>query len=294
MNYRTMQKSLAWSAVLTGPYKEVIRCIGASIYFPTREPFLSDASEEIFVRLVAKTNVRANIDDRVKKRRETRAKKAAAKGQRTRGAIVEVALRIASAEGLAALTIGRLAHELKMSKSGLFAHFRSKETLELETVALARTVFAAQVLHPAEACQPGLDNLWNLCHFWLEHIEGHVFRGAYFFAGAFFERARQGGAVGREIRRAVKEWLEALRTAVKEAQRRKELDREADAEQTAFDLNGLLLGAYWAHLIGQWGALDQARDKVLGKLRALATEEVPAKAFQSVAAFRRYLKGKHA
>ena len=45
--------------------------------------------------------------------------------------------------------------------------------------------FAAQVLIPAEACQPGLGSLWNLCHFWLEHIEEHVFRGAYFFAGAF-------------------------------------------------------------------------------------------------------------
>lgn len=230
----------------------------------------------------------------VRKRRKTGEKKAASKGQQTRAAIVEEALRIASAEGLAAVTIGRLASELKMSKSGLFAHFRSKEALELETVALARTVFAAQVLIPAEATRPGLENLWNLCHFWLEHIEEHVFRGAYFFAGAFFEHARKGGAVGREIRRAVKEWLDALQGAMKEAQRRKELDREADAEQTAFDLNGLLLGVYWARLMGQWGALDQARDKVLGKFRALATEEVPAKAFRSVGAFRRYLKEKHA
>ncbi len=230
----------------------------------------------------------------MRKRRKAREKKAATKGQRTRGAIVAEALGIASAEGLAALTIGRLAQELKMSKSGLFAHFRSKEALELETVALARTVFAAQVLHPSEATQPGLENLWSLCHFWLEHIEERAFRGAYFFAGAFFDRARQGGAVSREIRRAVKEWLDALQAAVKEAQRRKQLDREADAEQTAFDLNGLLLGVYWAHLMGQWGALDQAREKVLGRLRALATEEVPAKALQSVGAFRRYLKEKHA
>lgn len=216
------------------------------------------------------------------------------KGKKTRATITTRALEIAAAEGLAALTIGRLAQELKMSKSGLFAHFRSKEALELETVELARTMFAAQVLSPAEETQPGLENLWNLCHFWLEHVEERVFRGAYFFAGAFFERAPQGGAVGREIKRAVKEWLDALQAAVREAQKRKELDREADAEQTAFDLNGLLLGIYWAHLMGEWGALDQGRDKVLGKLEALATEKVPAKAFRSVGAFRRYLKKKHA
>jgi AcrR family transcriptional regulator len=240
------------------------------------------------------TNVRAIIKAEVRKSRKTGEKKAASKGQQTRAAVVEEALRIASAEGLAAVTIGRLASELKMSKSGLFAHFRSKEALELETVALARTVFAAQVLIPAEATQPGLENLWNLCHFWLEHIEERVFRGAYFFAGAFFERARQGGAVGREIRRAVRECRDALQSAVKEAQKRKQLDREADAKQIAFDLNGLLLGVYWAHLMGQWGALGQARDKVLERLRVLATEEVPAKALRSVRAFRRYLKGKHA
>jgi AcrR family transcriptional regulator len=181
-----------------------------------------------------------------------------------------------------------------MSKSGLFAHFRSKEALELATVELARTVFANHMLVPAERGQPGLAKLWNLCDFWLQHIEDHVFRGAYFFAGAFFERGRQRGAVARQIKAAARDWLEALERAVKEAQKHKEIDRDADADETASELNGLLLGAYWADLMGQWSALDWGRKKVLERLEALATDEVPSRAFRSARAFRRYWRWKHA
>jgi len=216
------------------------------------------------------------------------------KGKKTRAAIAARALEIAAAEGLAALTIGRLAEELKMSKSGLFAHFRSKEALELATVELARTVFANHMLVPAERGQPGLEKLWNLCDFWLQHIEDQVFRGAYFFAGAFFERGRQRGAVAHQIKAAARDWLEALERAVKEAQKHKEIDRDADADETASELNGLLLGAYWADLMVQWSALDWGRKKVLERLEALATDEVPSSAFRSARAFRRYWRWKHA
>src|SRR5690348_2146151 len=178
----------------------------------------------------------------MRKRRSRDNRKQFLKGTKTRAVIVAQALEIAAAEGLAALTIGRLAKELKMSKSGLFAHFRSKEALELATVELARTVFANHILVPAERGQPGLEKLWNLCDFWLQHIEDHVFRGAYFFAGAFFERGRQRGAVARQIKAAARDWLEALERAVKEAQKHKEIDRDADADETASELNGLLLG----------------------------------------------------
>lgn len=191
--------------------------------------------------------------------------------------------------------LGRfVAEELKMSKSGLFAHFQSKEALELATVELARTVFANHILVPAERGQPGLAKLWNLCEFWLQHVEDRVFRGAYFFAGAFFERGRQRGAVARQIKATARDWLEALERAVKEAQKYKEIDRDADADETASELNGLLLGAYWADLTGQWGALDKARKKVLERLEALATDEVPSSAFRSARAFRRYWRWKHA
>lgn len=229
----------------------------------------------------------------LRKRRNKDDRERFLKGKESRAAIAARALEIAAAEGLAALTIGRLAEGLKMSKSGLFAHFRSKEALELATVELARTVFANHILVPAERGQPGLERLWKLCDFWLQHIEDQVFRGAYFFAGAFFERGRQRGVVARQIKAAARDWLEALERAVKESQRHKEIKRNAIAEETAMELNGLLLGAYWADLMGQWGALDKAREKVLERLEAMATDQVPSTAFRSARAFRRYWRWKH-
>src|ERR1700681_2324465 len=105
----------------------------------------------------------------------------------TRQVILTRALKITAREGLAALTIGRLAEELRMSKSGLFAHFRSKRALELATLEKAREVLADAVSRPAQASRAGIERLWDLCDLWLQHIERRVFSGPYFFIGAFFE-----------------------------------------------------------------------------------------------------------
>ena len=115
------------------------------------------------------------------------------RGEQTRQAILARALKISAQEGLAALTIGRLAKELQLSKSGLFAHFHSKQALELATIAKAEEFFADAVLRPAQASGDGIERLWNLCDLWLLHIERHEFSGSYFFTGAFFEHADQPG-----------------------------------------------------------------------------------------------------
>ncbi len=216
------------------------------------------------------------------------------KGKRTRAAILSQALRIASAEGLAGLTIGRLAKELRMSKSGLFAHFRSKEALELATVERASRVFADKVLVSAEGEYEGLETLWNLCDLWLKHIEERVFRSGYFFIGAFFQCGKRSGPVPDCIAGTVKQWIDALKNAVKQAQKHWEIRLDASPTRTAFELNGLLLGAYWARLMGDWDALEDARATVLGNLQKLATKKIPAEAFESVRAFRRYLRQTHA
>jgi AcrR family transcriptional regulator len=213
------------------------------------------------------------------------------KGGRTRAAILSEALLIVSAEGLAGLTIGRLAKNLSMSKSGLFAHFRSKEALELATVERASQMFADKVLVSAEGESEGLEALWNLCDRWLKHIEERVFRGSgYLFIGAFFECAQRTGPVSERITEVAEEWFGALKTAVKQAERHWEIRPDENPEQIAIELNGLLLGAYWAHLMGKWFALDAARDAILAKFQAVATDKIPAEAFESVHAFRRYLR----
>lgn len=217
----------------------------------------------------------------------------AAKGEATRRAAIARTLKIASAQGLAAVTWGRLARDLRMSKSGLFAHFRSTRALELATIERAREVFAMEVLLPAEDNSEGIERLWYLCHRWLQHFEEQTFPGSYFFTGALFLYAPQSGPVPDAIRGATKEWFMAMKRAVEQAQKQGEIEREADAKQTAFELNGLLVGAHWAHLLGDQDAFKEARAAVLRKLHPLATEEIPAKAFESVRAFRGYLKNRH-
>lgn len=121
------------------------------------------------------------------------AHKSLSQGDRTREAILARALKIAAREGLAAVTVGRLARELQMSKSGLFAHFHSKKALELATVERAKEVFADAVLRPSQTSGREVERLWNLCDLWLLHVERRVFSGPYFFTGALFECADRPG-----------------------------------------------------------------------------------------------------
>jgi AcrR family transcriptional regulator len=217
------------------------------------------------------------------------------KGPATRKRILAHALRVAASHGLAGLTIGRLARDLGMSKSGLFAHFRSKRFLELATINEARMVFTSQVLAPATASNQGIDHLWVLCDSWLAHIEHRVFPGGYFFTGAFFECAERSGAIEKEINGMALEWWTNLKSAVLKAQDRKELDPAADARRISFDLNGILMAAYWAFLVEKdAGIFREARIAVLAKLERLATTRIPASAFKSEDTWKEYLKGKRA
>ncbi len=213
-------------------------------------------------------------------------------GEQTRQVILARALKIAAREGLAALTIGRLAEELRMSKSGLFAHFHSKRALELATLEMAREVFADAVLRPAQASRGGIERLWNLCDLWLQHIERRIFSGAYFFTGAFFEYADRPGPIAGAITRVAQEWFNTLRKAVQEAQEQEEINRDAEAKQVAWELNGRLVGAYWAYLLEGGDCCREARAALLGRLRELATDELPASAFESVGDWKEYLEGK--
>src|SRR5258708_31367663 len=100
-----------------------------------------------------------------------------AQGEGTRRAILEAAVHLASAEGLEGLTIGRLASELSMSKSCLFAHFGSKEELQVATVEAARSIFIHEVIKPAFKTGAGIQRLWKLCDTWLSYVQSGVFRG---------------------------------------------------------------------------------------------------------------------
>jgi AcrR family transcriptional regulator len=195
-----------------------------------------------------------------------------AQGERTRAAILESAVHIASVEGLEGLTIGRLAAELNLSKSGLFAHFGSKEELQLATVDAARSIAIREVIGPALEAPPGLPRLWNLCDLWLSYVESGVFRGGCFFAAVAAEFDSRPGPVRDRIAEIMKEWMATLRREVVEAQQAGHLSREADPDRIAFEFNALELGANWAmQLHGYSGGFTHARDAIRERLRQFAT-----------------------
>lgn len=195
-----------------------------------------------------------------------------AQGEKTRRNILETAVHIASAEGLEGLTIGRLAQELSMSKSGLFAHFGSKEDLQIATVEAARAIFIQEVIRPAFESSQGLTRLWKLCDIWLSHVQKGVFRGGCFFAAAAAEFDSRPGPVRDRIAEIMKEWLSTLSNTIVEAQKAGQLLKSVDATQLAFEFNSLELGANWAfQLYGDISAFKRAREAMRVRLMQQAT-----------------------
>ena len=177
-----------------------------------------------------------------------------------------------------------------MSKSGLFAHFRSKQRLELATIDRAWKIFADEVLGPASTAREGIEQLWGLCDLWIKHIERRAFRGSYFFTGAFFEYAGRCGLVPNRVTKVVSEWFGTLKDSVQAAQKHDEIKPDADAERISYELDGQLVGAYWAHLQGGREAFREARSAILRLLASEATDELPSGAFASLSAWRKFLE----
>jgi AcrR family transcriptional regulator len=169
------------------------------------------------------------------------------KGDRTRNAILERAVDLASLEGLEGLTIGRLADELKMSKSGLFAHFGSKEELQLATIDLAKERFRDEVFKPALGTPRGYARLVAICRAWLDYIRRNVFAGGCFFAAASFEFDGRPGVVRDAIAKTMDEWIGAIEKAVRLAQDEGHLDPRVDPAQLAFEINAIFFGANFAY-----------------------------------------------
>lgn len=197
------------------------------------------------------------------------------KGERTRQSILERAVDLASLEGLEGLTIGRLADELKMSKSGLFAHFGSKEELQLATVEAASQRYVAEIFAPALKEPRGYPRLLAICDSWLSYIKRGVFPGGCFFAAASFEFDSRPGAVRDFVRRLMDDWIGALEKAIRMAQDEGHLDPAVDPAQLAFELNSLFFGANFAHYLrNDTRALEKAERAVRTRLEALRTDAV--------------------
>jgi AcrR family transcriptional regulator len=165
------------------------------------------------------------------------------KGERTRQAILDTAAALATEEGLEPLSIGRLAEATGMSKSGLFAHFGSKEELQLATVDHAAELFVREVIAPAREAPRGLARVWALCENMVDYSQRQVFPGGCFFAGAAFEFNRRPGAVRDRIEHMLGTWLSYLEHAVEQAQQTGELVQTPSAKEAAFELDAFAQAA---------------------------------------------------
>jgi AcrR family transcriptional regulator len=194
-------------------------------------------------------------------------------GARTRQAILATAADAASVNGLDGLTVGRLAAELSMSKSGLFAHFGSKQDLQLATIEEARQRYVREVIAPALAANPGVRRLHALCESFLSYLERGVFPGGCFFASAMAEfDAKAQGPVRDRIAECQAQWMDTLERAADDAQVAGELQTSADPQQLAFELEAALLSANWYyHLYHDPAYLERASRAVRDRLTSQAT-----------------------
>jgi AcrR family transcriptional regulator len=171
----------------------------------------------------------------------------------TRDAILDRAVDLASTEGLEGLTIGRLASELEMSKSGLFGHFGSKQELQLAAVDVAERRFVRAVVEPTLGEPEGAPRLRALCDRYIAYLERPVFPGGCFWAATATEFDGRPGPVKDRIRQGIGAWLSAL-------EHQAELAGVDDPGQLAFELHALAEGANSAYqLFGDHRAFERAR-----------------------------------
>jgi AcrR family transcriptional regulator len=188
------------------------------------------------------------------------------KGERTRSAILDQALRLVSKAGLDGLTIGTLAEATGMSKSGLFAHFGSREELLLAVLAHGQAQFGEVVFQPAMARPRGLPRLRAMFVNWLDWTESAELPGGCPMIGGAAEFDDKPGPVRDMLAGGQRTWIETLKRAVRQAVEQGQLARDTDPEQIAFEMFGIALVVHHhRRLLGY----KKARERALSALDSL-------------------------
>jgi AcrR family transcriptional regulator len=170
-------------------------------------------------------------------------------GARSRELILAEAARLATVEGIDGLSLGRLAEAVGMSKSGLFAHFGSKEELQLATIEAATDVFERHVLAPAATAATPLERLHVLTDGYLAYISDEVFPGGCFFSSALTEVDMQPGPVRDRLVKFLIDWLALLDKTIVEAQDAGQLDPSEEPAQLSFELEAFLFSANTQYVV---------------------------------------------
>ena len=194
----------------------------------------------------------------------TPARKPREDGLRTRKAILLEAVSLATVEGLEGLSIGELAKALGISKSGLYAHFGSKQELQLATIDEAERIFNLEVIDPAMAVpEEGMPRLVAICDLYLEHLRRHTFPGGCFFASAVLEMGTRPGPVKERVSAFQQRFAGLIFRSAQQAQDLGQLPADEDVRLLAFELNGIILAANANYVMtDDPAALDTARRAV--------------------------------
>ena len=165
------------------------------------------------------------------------------RGDRTRHAILEGAARLASVEGLEGLSIGRLASHLGISKSGVYAHFGSKEKLKLATIRTAAEIYERDVLGPALDAAPGRDRLIAFSDAFFGYVQDGPFPGGCFFVAASLDPANLRGPVKALLASEQQALLDFLAGCARDAQDLGQLADDRTAPEVAFEVDAIMAGA---------------------------------------------------
>jgi AcrR family transcriptional regulator len=194
-------------------------------------------------------------------------------GERSHSAILDEAARLATVDGLDGLSLARLAGAVGMSKSGLFAHFGSKEELQLATIEVASALFDEQVTEPAAQARTGWERLHLLVDGYLRYLEVETFPGGCFFASTLAEMDTQPGPVRDRLVAFLGDWLGRIETAVHDAQVEGALAPAEDAAQLTFEIEAALLLANAQYVVARTPEpIQRARRAIERCLRSAASE----------------------
>lgn len=192
---------------------------------------------------------------------------------RSREAILQQAVGLASVEGLDGLSLGRLAAATGVSKSGFFAHWRDKEQLQLDAVEWAARQWAEHIVEPALRAPAGVRRLFALHEARLRFYGDAVLPGGCFFFAVQAEFDDRPGSVRDRLARAMREWQEFIRRLVSEAVARGELAADVDPAQLAYEIDALgEMVILHSRLLDGPAALVRSRRAVLQRLRALCPD----------------------
>jgi AcrR family transcriptional regulator len=195
------------------------------------------------------------------------------RGERTRTAVLDRALVLATSAGLDGLSLNQVAEALGVSKSGLFAHWRSKEALQLAVIDHAREQWTDRVVRPALAEPAGLRRLWAVHDHRIRFYEDRVLPGGCFFANAHFEFNARPGVIHDRLAAEMADWMAFLTRVSADAVAAGELPADVDPAALAYLTESLgVCAVMQAPVLGSETTFRQARQALLGHLRSLATD----------------------